>query len=261
MEFTRESGQQMANIMTTTVALITTTKGKSHNVMAAEWAYMVAKIPPHLMVSIHDENVTGGWIADTRQFGVTFCSCEQAALANFAGSYSWNDVTKLNSDSFDLYRSRYIQPYLVRGGLLACECRLVDIVRLPEYRLFIGEVVRFDIDETKLDSPLVKHGAMYSLGKRIDHGPMVISADTVVGDDGKSLLRIAGRVAYELMGGTSIQVTIIYTDGNETVLQLPLDSKGYFYTHVTTRLNVDVARVACDLEGYTGQTSIRMFNK
>ncbi|MFX4303726.1 flavin reductase family protein [Alicyclobacillus tolerans] len=237
----------MAGAMTTTVGLITTSKGESHNVMAAEWSYMVSKMPPHILVCIYEENITGDWIAETKEFGITFCSEKQASLANFSGSYSWNDITKLNSNLYDLYPAKYINPYLIRGGLLACECRLSNVISLPEYRLFIGEVLRCDFDEAMINSPLIKHGAMYSIGQRIDHGPTTFSADIIETEDNETMLRIAGRVAYQSIGVPTIKVTIVYVDGNQDAIELSVNSDGYFYTSMPKSVNTPILEIFCSL--------------
>jgi flavin reductase (DIM6/NTAB) family NADH-FMN oxidoreductase RutF len=186
---------QLFRYLTTTVGLVVARHEAGVNVMAAEWTYFVAREPLHLAVAIGDGAYTQGLVEEAGEFSVTLCSASQAALANFVGSFSGAEIDKASSELVRLVPSVAIATPHVADGVFSAECRLVEHVELPRYKLFIGEALAVHADDDACQDPLVKHGAMYRLGEPIFDDRIAAAAELVDGDPP------ALRVAASLQAG------------------------------------------------------------
>ncbi len=161
---------------TTGCALITTDGPQGPNVMAAEWTFNVSYNPFLILVSIDPANRTHDLIHETREFGVNLVSEEQTAAMAFAGHYSKVDTDKLSSELFDTVPAKKIKAPMIRGSLLAAECRLIQEIPMGDHTGFVGEVVELSVDPD--GKPLVLHRGSRHLGERIVHSPHVSVAIT-----------------------------------------------------------------------------------
>ncbi|MFD7236624.1 flavin reductase family protein [Streptomyces syringium] len=151
-------------MLTSTVGLVATANGeRGVNVMAAEWASFVNKVPLYVSVALGPRAVTRGLIEASGGFSLTLCAEEQASLADFVGSFSALEVDKTTSALLDLGPPDVTAVPWVRGGVLALECRLRRTIALPVHRLFIAEAVAAHLPRVAR-RPLVKHGDMFGLG-------------------------------------------------------------------------------------------------
>jgi flavin reductase (DIM6/NTAB) family NADH-FMN oxidoreductase RutF len=173
---------QLLRYSTSTVGLITSVGPRGTNVMTAEWTYMVARRPPHFAVGCQTTNYSTRLILDRGEFGLTLCDASMASLAEFEGSFSGADVDKLPSAALELRDPVVTGCPTVIGGPLSAECRVVNVVDLPDYALVVGEAVWLTTDEVANKDPLVKHGGMYQLGEEIRS--MLISASATACPDG-----------------------------------------------------------------------------
>lgn len=175
--------------LTSTVGLVTTKIDDRVNVMAAEWSYFVAREPLHIAVSIAEQNWSHRRIQEAGEFAITLCEESQAAIAAFAGSLTGLDVDKTTSADLELVGPMVLDTPHVRGGALNAECVIREIVELPGYALVIGEAMWVEVDDDAATHPLVKHGAMHTLG------PVVLDDRTIVAanfpDPGEPVLRVA----------------------------------------------------------------------
>ena len=158
------------------------------NVMAAEWTYVVAKEPPHIAVVLCEGTFTRQMLECASEFSVTLCSASQAALADFAGSFSAYDIDKTSSEDVVLAQPSVTRIPWVTGGLAGLECVTRQRVELPGYLMVIGEVVADHAEPDRATDPLVKHGRMYSLGPALVRDAVVAAAELRMGP---AMLRVA----------------------------------------------------------------------
>ncbi|MCD4534246.1 flavin reductase family protein [Nocardioides sp. cx-169] len=163
---------------TSTVGLVVTTDGSRVNVLSAEWTYFVAKAPISVAVVLHESNWTTDRISDLSEFSVTLCSDTQAHLADFCGSFSGRDIPKTSSDDLSLREPVVISTPWVGDGVMALECVVAQRVELPHYTMVIGLVEHVHGDR-EFKAPLVKHDAMYSLGKAVPRNQVTVGAANV----------------------------------------------------------------------------------
>ncbi len=143
---------------TTAVALLTCAADGRANVMACEWAMLVSLTPMCFVISVHPSHETHDILEAAGEFGLSFCSDEQARLSHISGSYSLRDVDKWTLADFSTYPGKKIGVPMIDGSHINIECRVVGKHNLG-HTLFIGEAVwaRYDADK----SPLLYHDGKY----------------------------------------------------------------------------------------------------
>ncbi len=160
-EFRRGLWQQT----TTTVALLTCAADGRVNVMACEWAMLVSNNPVCFMISVHPSHETHAMLEAAGEFGLSFCSDEQAKLSHVSGSYSMRDTDKWVLADFETYPAKKIGAPMIDGSMINVECRIVGKHALG-HTVFIGEVVWARYDAEK--QPLLYHGGKYwHLGSQV----------------------------------------------------------------------------------------------
>jgi flavin reductase (DIM6/NTAB) family NADH-FMN oxidoreductase RutF len=150
----------------TTVALVTSAAGGRENVMACEWAMMISGAPMRFAISIGPRSATHELIEQSGEFGLSFCSDQQALLSHVSGSYSLNHVDKWQLADFPRYPAAKIAAPMIGGCTLNVECRVVTTQSFGDHTLFIGEALWARYDPEK--EPL-----LYSGGKYWRIGPQV----------------------------------------------------------------------------------------
>ncbi len=211
---TRDLPGDLWKKLTSTVGLVCVRHDGGTDVMAAEWSYFVNKRPLCAAVVLGPRAASRRFLESAGEFSVTLCAEEQAALADFAGSFSVTDVDKTGSDLVRLGAPEATATPWVTGGVLAVECRLRQAVPLPVHTLFIGEVVAAHLPE-RPPRPLVKHGAMHTLGEPVRRTGIVASAELRHGDG--DVLRVAAT-GPAADGPGVWRVTLLDTVGTPTPL-------------------------------------------
>ena len=118
------------------------------------------------VVSVSPRSVTHELIESSGEFGLSFCSEEQARVSHVWGSYSLRVVNKWELADFETYRANAIEPPMIAHSVLNVECRVTETHRLGDHTVFIGESVwvRYDPDL----KPLIYHdGKYFRLGSQI----------------------------------------------------------------------------------------------
>jgi flavin reductase (DIM6/NTAB) family NADH-FMN oxidoreductase RutF len=162
--------------LTSTVGLLTVRHPGGVNVMAAEWSYLVNRTPPYAAVSLAPGSASRALVAAAGEFSLTLCAEDQAGLADFAGSFSVDGVDKSTSEQVRLGTPTATTTPWVRGGVVALECELRQVVELPVHMMFIGEVVAAHLPGVPR-RPLVKHGGMYGLGPPLRRSAVFVAAE------------------------------------------------------------------------------------
>lgn len=144
---------------TTTVAMITSAADGRENVMACEWAMMISGAPMRFAISIGPRSMTHELIEASGEFGLSFCSDDQALLSHISGSYSMRDTDKWQLADFPRYAATKIAAPMIEDCTLNVECRVVSTERFGDHTLFVGEAVWARYDEDK--RPLLYSGGKY----------------------------------------------------------------------------------------------------
>ncbi|MFS8198521.1 flavin reductase family protein [Streptomyces sp. CWNU-52B] len=208
--------------LTSTVGLVSAHRDGVTNVMSAEWSYFVNKQPLYAAVVLGPRAATRRLIEAAGEFSVTLCAEDQAELADFAGSFSLTDIDKSGSELIGFGTPEATGTPWVTGGVLAVECRLRQIVPLPVHTMYLGEVVAAHVPDRpplssspslSLPRPLVKHGAMHTLGEPVRRTAVVAAAELRPGD----LLRVAAT-GPALDGPQEWRVGLLDADGTPTPL-------------------------------------------
>ncbi len=163
VEDTAGSGRKF----TSSVALVTTAFMGKTNVMSAEWSLRVSIDPFLVAVFVGHQRGTHALIESSGEFGLNYCSDEQADLAHVAGSNSIVDgKDKWGMAQFRAFKGRKIGAPMIEGCISNLECRVIDTFRTGDHTAFVGEVLSGYYDSNK--SPLVYHGGnYYSMGRHI----------------------------------------------------------------------------------------------
>jgi len=144
----------------TSVALVTSTGKDGPNVMAAEWTLPISYEPLLFAVCVNPRHVTHDLILESKEFGLSLCAEDQAALAHEAGSWSKRERDKLADRTlFQTVAAKRIRSPLIAGCAAHIECKLRSHHPLGDHTLFVGEAVRATVDSSK--RPLALYGGRY----------------------------------------------------------------------------------------------------
>ncbi len=244
---------------TTGCALITTDGPRGPNVMAAEWTFNVSYDPFLILVSIDPGNLTHDLILEAKEFGVNLVSEHQVAGMAFAGHYSKADTDKLSSELFETYPGQRIHAPLIRGSLLAAECRLVEAIPLGDHVGVLGEVIEFSVDPDA--RPVVLHRGSRHLGERIVREPAVAVAATPMEVPRGSDLTIAGELTGPARAAADVEIELRGPDDQvRTQAQASSSSEGHFHAvlGIPSQLPPGSYRVLARARGAEGHARVRI---
>lgn len=197
--------------LTSTVGLVSVRHDGTINVMAAEWSYFVNKQPLYAAVVLSPRAATRELITASGEFSLTLCAESQAELADFAGSFSVLEIDKTTSELVRFGEPEAISTPWVTGGLLAVECVLRQTVEFPVHTMYVGEAVAAHVPADP-PRPLVKHGAMYTIGVPVQRTAVVAAAQVLPGN----ILRVAAT--GPATGGDLWRVSLLAADGERVPL-------------------------------------------
>ncbi len=244
---------------TTTCALITTEGPRGPNVMAAEWTFNVSYHPFLVLVSIDPENRTHDMILEAKEFGINLVSEDQIPAMAFAGHYSKADTDKLSSELFETYPAKKIHAPMIRGSVLAAECRLVQAIPMGDHTGFLGEVVEFTVNPEA--APAVLHHGSRHLGERIAREPGVAVAVTPMEVAPGSEVSVTGELVRFQGGIVPITITIHDADGRpeaETTVQASADGSFGLVLRVPATTNTGVHGVLVQADGAEGRARLHV---
>ena len=162
-----EGIEESKRFFTSSVALVTASFRGTENVMSAEWSLRVSIEPYLVAVFVGFERGTLPLIDRSGEFGLSYCSEDQALLAHVAGRYSINEGTeKWTMAEFRKFSGKFIQAPLIGGCTLNLECRVVNRFVTGDHVEFVGEVLNAFYDSEK--RPLIYRGGKYfKIGERV----------------------------------------------------------------------------------------------
>ncbi len=115
------------------------------NFMTVGWLTMANARPPVLAVSLGRGRRTMHGIQENRTFSVNIATADMVEGTDYCGMVSGKDTDK--SRVFDVAYGELGNAPMVQESPLTMECRVTNIVELPDHSLVLGEVVATYLDD------------------------------------------------------------------------------------------------------------------
>jgi flavin reductase (DIM6/NTAB) family NADH-FMN oxidoreductase RutF/rubredoxin len=141
--------------------VICSKKGDKFNGQIANTVFQVCSEPPTIAVAINRQNLTNGFISESKVFTVSIIS--QDTPLSFIGNFgfkSGRDVDKLQGINYRLGETA--APIVLDNTLAYLEAKVINQLEVGTHTIFIGEVVAADV--LKEGEPMTY--AYYHLVKR-----------------------------------------------------------------------------------------------
>ena len=150
----------------TEVALLTAAHDGVDGIMACEWAMLVAFSPMTFVISVAPSHATYDLIEASGEFGLSFCSDQQAHLSHISGSFSQHTTDKWSLADFPRYEAKKIKAPMIDECTLNVECRVVEARPFDVHTLIIGQALWAKYDPAR--KPLIYHdGKYWHLGAQV----------------------------------------------------------------------------------------------
>jgi len=116
------------------------------NFIAIAHVGMLTRHQPHLIsLSMSKIHYTNAGIKETKTFSINLMSVENMVPADYVGTFSGKAVDK--SQVFEVFYGELKTAPIIAGCPLSMECKLYDVYELPQFDVFIGEIVETYADE------------------------------------------------------------------------------------------------------------------
>ncbi len=145
-----------------------------YNLITVAWAGTVCSDPPRLAVAIRPERFSFGAISTLGEFTVNLPSAELAEKVDFCGVRSGRDIDKFAACKLTPVPGSAVAAPVVAECPIALECRVSHTLELGSHTLFIGDILKVQVEETlvtdnkldiqKADLIAYAHGAYFRLG-------------------------------------------------------------------------------------------------
>lgn len=152
------------------VVLVSTAREGRTNVMTLSWHTMLEFEPPLVGCVISSRNFTFDIVKATRQCVINIPTVEQAKTVVDCGNASGRTVDKFKAFGLTPVVASCINAPLIDECYANLECRVIDDKMVPQYNLFILEVVQAWIDPRKEHPQTIHHlgeGAFMVAGETI----------------------------------------------------------------------------------------------
>ena len=133
---------------------------------------------PRMALGVLKENYTSKLINAKGEFAINFITPDMRGIARSCGSYSGENVDKLKLCGLHLIPAQQIETPLIRECPMNIECRVIEVVSLPDLYFFIADIAVLEVDESLSDG---RNGVLidklelllYAFGYTLTSGPMV----------------------------------------------------------------------------------------
>jgi flavin reductase (DIM6/NTAB) family NADH-FMN oxidoreductase RutF len=127
--------------------LIAAAHGGERGLFTAAWIGMVSGTPPTIGIAIRSTRNTLRLIEASGEFTVNVPCVGMEAAVDFCGIVSGRDTDKFAAAGLTALAASIVSAPLVAECPFNIECRVVEIHRMGEYRLVMGEIVETHADE------------------------------------------------------------------------------------------------------------------
>ena len=102
---------------------------------------------PRLVVGILRVNYTNQLLAESGEFVVNVITDEMRALALQCGTTSGHDIDKFELCNLRTLPAKYVQAPIIAECPLHLECRVQDVLHLPDLDLWVADILTMEADE------------------------------------------------------------------------------------------------------------------
>jgi len=139
----RDNLRQAMGRFATGVTIVTTTNGDEINGMTANALTSVSLEPPLVLVCIDRDNYTSKIISESKIFALNILGADQQELSDLFARPGSGKAESLK----DLHTSTAVTGApLIKGCPAYLDCRVTDIYAQGDHNIFIGEVVKAEVD-------------------------------------------------------------------------------------------------------------------
>lgn len=122
-------------------------KGKKPNVCTLAWTGVLCSDPPQIGISVRPSRYSCDLIKDSGEFVANIPTADIVEETDYCGVVSGRDVDKFEETGFSEVSAEMVEPPLIGECPVNLECKVEDTVGLGSHILFIGRIVRIDVDE------------------------------------------------------------------------------------------------------------------
>ncbi len=146
-----------------TVCVVSVEWKRERNLMTAVWVTPLSSHPPLVGVTVSPLRYTHYFLEKSKEFGLNILSTDQVELSQYVGTVSGGNEDKFSAGFFAVQPPHKIRAPLIAGCFATMECKSVNSYTIGDHTLFIGQVLRIEVDKEK--NPLLLHqGGYYRLG-------------------------------------------------------------------------------------------------
>lgn len=128
------------------VVLITTRYNGKDNVLPVDWHIPLSFSPKLYGISLESKNHSSEMIANSKVFAVNFMSAEYEKKIIECGRISGKDTDKFKTIGLEKKEASKIDAPLIKNSVGYLECSLVDKVITGDHILFIGKVLKENVN-------------------------------------------------------------------------------------------------------------------
>ena len=107
--------------------------------------------PPLVGIAIHQSRHSLEMIRASDQFALNIPARPLLHLAQYLGSYSGEEIDKLEATQIETFDAIHIDAPLLKGSVAWVECELQEVVPFGDHELCVGLAVAVHVDENSFD--------------------------------------------------------------------------------------------------------------
>lgn len=149
------------------------------NVITLCFAMSCSYKPPMMAVAVQKDYFSNELFRECDDFVLAVPGESLANETLFFGTKSGRDVDKVRECGITLLRSVHVKTLSIYDAIANLECRKTAEIDLGDHTVFVGEVLRFNVDKTKHEKCLLSvgpdHGGYKLLARKGIHRIGVVS--------------------------------------------------------------------------------------
>ena len=119
------------------------------NIITSDWHMPVSFKPKLYAIAIGKERFSHKLISSSDVFALNFIPYELEKQAIFCGTYSGEVLDKFKETGLNKKEAEKIDCPLIKEASAWIECKVVDKIDVGDHTIFIGEVLRQEIKDSK----------------------------------------------------------------------------------------------------------------
>jgi len=161
------------------VSLVTCVDAKGHdNIITVAWIGVLCSEPPKIGIGIRKLRYSLGLIEQSGEFVVNIPNDKLVEQSDYCGFVSGKDVDKFKKTGLTREPAKKVRAPLIKECPVNLECVVREKLDLGSHILFVGEVVKTNVDESVLDAKgkidfvkatpfIFNDGEYWGIGKKI----------------------------------------------------------------------------------------------